>query len=104
MFNSSPAPAALAKCLNKAFSSASLALATAAWLASQRLEPAVVIGHVGAVRRGAPQAAPCVLTVWSSGLLGERNRRFCVYVSAHLLAGPGEREQRSDRLQFKIWV
>ena len=32
-----------------------LALATAAWLASQRLEPAVVIGHVGAVRRGAPQ-------------------------------------------------
>jgi hypothetical protein len=28
-----------------------LALATAAWLASQRLEPAVVIGHVGPVHR-----------------------------------------------------
>src|SRR4029077_12073413 len=52
-----------AKCLNKGpfpQPGSLLALATAAWLGSQRLEPAVVIGHVGPVRRGAPQAAPCV--------------------------------------------
>ena len=53
MFNISPAPAALAKRANKAFSSprSCSALAPTARLAFQRLEPTVVIGHVGPVHR-----------------------------------------------------